>query len=65
MVPLLGAGQDYKGASGYGSVGVYRRDLQKKKLLNRTARITPAGREILVGLQGVEKVEEVEVEKDA
>ena len=25
---------DYKGASGYGSVGVYRRDLQKKKLLH-------------------------------
>ena len=47
---------DYKGASGYGSVGVYRRDLQKKKLLNyRTARITPAGREILVGLQGVKE----------
>ena len=48
---------DYKGASGYGSVGVYRRDLQKKKLLNRTARLTPAGREILAELQGVEKVE--------
>ena len=47
---------DYKGASGYGSVGVYRRDLQKEKLLNyRTARITPAGREILVGLQGVKE----------
>ena len=58
---------DYKGASGYGSVGVYRRDLQKKKLLHyRGARITPAGREILAELQGVEKVEvEVEVEKDA
>ena len=55
---------DYKGASGYGSVGVYRRDLQKEKLLNRTARITPAGREILAELQGVEKVE-VKVEKDA
>ena len=57
---------DYKGSKRlFGSVGVYRRDLQKKKLLNyRTARITPAGREILVGLQGVEKVE-VEVEKDA
>ena len=47
---------DYKGTSGYGSVGVYRRNLQKKKLLNyRTARITPAGREILAGLQGIEK----------
>ena len=56
---------DYKGASGYGSVGVYRRDLQKEKLLNRTARITPAGREILAELQGVEKVEKVEVEKNA
>ena len=55
---------DYRGASGFGSVGVYRRDLQKEKLLNRTARITPAGREILAELQGVEKVE-VEVEKDA
>ena len=48
---------DYRGASGFGSIGVYRRDLQKKKLLNRTARITPAGREILAELQGVEKVE--------
>ena len=57
-------GPDYRGASGFGSVGVYRRDLQKEKLLNRTARITPAGREILAELQGVEKVE-VEVEKDA
>ena len=57
---------DYKGASGYGSVGVYRRDLQKKKLLHyRGARITPAGREILAELQGVEKVKKVEVEKDA
>ena len=57
---------DYRGASGFGSVGVYRRDLQQKKLLHsRTARITPAGREILAGLQGVEKVEKVEVEKDA
>ena len=56
---------DYKGASGYGSIGVYRRDLQKEKLLNRTARITPAGREILAGLQGIEKVEKVEVKKDA
>ena len=55
---------DYRGASGFGSIGVYRRDLQKKKLLHyRGARITPAGREILVGLQGVEKVEKVE--KDA
>ena len=53
---------DYKGASGYGSVGVYRRDLQKKKLLNRTARLTPAGREVLAELRGVEKVE---VEKNA
>ena len=54
---------DYKGASGYGSVGVYRRDLQQKKLLHsRTARITPAGREILAGLQGVEKLEKVEKE---
>ena len=54
---------DYKGASGFGSVGVYRRDLQKKKLLHvRTARITPTGREILAGLQGIEKVE---VEKEA
>ncbi len=43
---------DYKGASGYGSVGVYRRDLQKKKLLNRTARLTPAGREVLAELRG-------------
>ena len=57
---------DYRGASGFGSVGVYRRDLQKEKLLNyRTARITPAGREILAELQGIEKVEKVEVEKDA
>ena len=47
---------DYKGASGFGSVGVYRRDLQKKKLLHvRTARITPAGQEILAELQGDEK----------
>ena len=45
---------DYRGASGFGSVGVYRRDLQKEKLLNyRTARITPAGREILAELRGV------------
>ena len=47
---------DYRGASGFGSVGVYRRDLQHKKLLHsRTGRITPAGQEILTGLQGVEK----------
>ena len=45
-----------RGASGYGSVGVYRRDLQKKKLLHyRGARITPAGREILAELQGVKE----------
>ena len=57
---------DYRGASGFGSVGVYRRNLQKEKLLNyRTARVTPAGREILAELQGVEKVEKVEVETNA
>ena len=35
---------DYKGASGYGSVGVYRRDLQKKKLLHLSGSPNHSGR---------------------
>lgn len=48
----------YRGASGFGSVGVYRRELIKKGLLTTKATLTKKGREYLSKLENPEKVQE-------
>lgn len=52
---------EYRGTSGFGSVGVYRHRMITKGLLSQVACLKPteAGKEHLAGLQPVEEQEQV------